>query len=607
VLSLIIWLYFFSFYGANNEIFGGDSLGYYSYLPATFIYNNLTHMESSGNDRVLPDKIRDYVINGPYENPKTPLDKYLVQYTIGIAVMELPFFLLAHFQSILLDSSQDGFGNIYCQWIKISNIVYFLLGFWLVFLSLRRYYNSDLARFVCFLIFLGTNMLFFTSYHFGMSHVPLFFLYALVIYWSLVFHERPTFKRAMLIGLAIGLVILIRATDVIILLIPILYNVYDKKSLKEKWQFIKCQRWKILTGAILSLLPIVPQLIYWKIMSGSFFYYSYGSQKLDLSNPHILDGWFGSDNGWLHYSPIMFLSVFGLIMYKMNKKWAFVSIIIFFGYSYLIYSWFCYQYVNGFGSRPMINIYAILAFPIAAFIQYVLSKKTVLRFGLFLFIIATIFINLAFTYKQLNGQLWSEYSSLTYNASTLFKSKLDKLDLVTMDIPYMQPRDLTNFTKKIIASNAFENDSIAIFDSLSSSKVFYLSNLEYSPVLVHHVLQKQELDNLRYIKVSGKFLLKNSPYYYYRLSELAFNVKRNGTSIFNKSCKIDNKLRNSSGDTIPVNIFEVQLNQWSEVEFFIPYPIHKDILEGDFFEVYINNQAKSNMLVDDISISFIYK
>jgi len=294
-------------------------------------------------------------------------------------------------------------------------------------------------------------------------------------------------------------------------------------------------------------------------------------------------------------------------MYKMNKKWAFVSIIIFFGYSYLIYSWFCYQYVNGFGSRPMINIYAILAFPMAAFIQYILNKKTVFKLGLSLFIIATIYINLAFTYKQLNGQLWSEYSSLTFNASTLFKFKLDKQDLVTMDIPYMQPRDLTNFRRKIIASNSFENDSIAIFDSLSSSKVYYLSNLEYSPVLVHHVLKKQELDNLRYIKVSGKFLLENSPYYYYKLSELIFNIKRNGTSIFNKSCKIDNKLRNSFGDSIPVNIFEVQLNQWSKVEYFIPYPIHKDLLEGDLMEVYVSNQSKSKIRLDNVSIEFFYK
>ena len=33
-------------------------------------------METSGNDRVIPDRIKDYVLNGPYNNPKTPLDKY---------------------------------------------------------------------------------------------------------------------------------------------------------------------------------------------------------------------------------------------------------------------------------------------------------------------------------------------------------------------------------------------------------------------------------------------------------------------------------------------------------------------------------------------------
>jgi hypothetical protein len=66
-------------------------------------------------------------------------------------------------------------------------------------------------------------------------------------------------------------------------------------------------------------------------------------------------------------------------------------------------------------------------------------------------------------------------------------------------------------------------------------------------------------------------------------------------------------LRNGLGDTIPINIFEVKLNQWSAIEYFIPYPIHKDLYEGDVFEVYINNQAKSKILVDDVSLSFIYK
>lgn len=606
ILSVVTWLYFFSNYGYRNEIFSGDSLGYYSYLPAAFIYNNLTQMETSGNDKILPEKIKHYVTHGPYDNPKTPLNKYLVQYTIGVAVMEMPFFLIAHFYSKWMGYPADGLAPLYQLWIKISNILYLLLGLVLIYHSLKKFYHTEIALCISLLLLIGSNLLFFTSFHFGMSHIPLFFLYALVIYLTIRFHEVPRYSKAFLLGIAIGFVVLIRATDILIVLIPVLYKVYDIDSLKEKIKFIKSQYQKLILGIVISVVPVIPQLIYWKIMSGSFFYYSYGNQKLDLSNPHIIDGWFGSDNGWLHYSPIMILSLFGLFLFKKDKYFGILSLLYFFLYSYFIYSWFCYQYVNGFGSRPMINIYPLLAFPFAAFIYWIQSKRWIFKFLIAGFIGFTTYVNLAFTYKQLNGQLWSEYSSFTYNASTLFKFNLDKKDIVTMDIPYIQPRDLKDYREIRLASNSFESDSHSVYDEMLKSKVFYMTNSEYSTEVTSYVFDKKKVKNKGYFKISGKFLIENSPFYYYGLSEIAFNIKREDKSIFNKACKIDNKLRANS-DTTSINLFEIKLNQWGEVEFYIPYPLHRELIDGDIMEIYINNSSKSNIRMDDISIDYLTK
>ena len=123
-------------------------------------------------------------------------------------------------------------------------------------------------------------------------------------------------------------------------------------------------------------LVAVPQLIYWKELTGNYFYFSYKEERFYFNNPHILDGLFSYRKGWLLYSPIMTLSVFGLFVMRNKAKDFKIGIITTFFISiYVFFSWWTWWFGGSFGSRPMIDLYAMLALPFAASIDFFRMNK----------------------------------------------------------------------------------------------------------------------------------------------------------------------------------------------------------------------------------------
>ncbi|MBK6328997.1 MAG: hypothetical protein IPF62_00245 [Bacteroidetes bacterium] len=88
---------FYNFYGKKSYTFYGDALGYYLYLPSTFIYHNLQSIEQLPTDKQIDQSVIHYTQSIPNLNPKSPKGYYVNQYTYGVALMELPFFAIAHF------------------------------------------------------------------------------------------------------------------------------------------------------------------------------------------------------------------------------------------------------------------------------------------------------------------------------------------------------------------------------------------------------------------------------------------------------------------------------------------------------------------------------
>ena len=67
-------------------------------------------------------------------------------------------------------------------------------------------------------------------------------------------------------------------------------------------------------GIIFMILPLIPQMVYWKLHTGNLLFYTYGEEKFFWNDPKVLEGLFSFRKGWLVYSPLMLLSLTGIFV-----------------------------------------------------------------------------------------------------------------------------------------------------------------------------------------------------------------------------------------------------------------------------------------------------
>lgn len=593
-------------------VFFGDVMGYYVYLPATFIYDNLQDMDQLPADAGIPEGVHYYTKWLKQYSTEAGLDHWLNQYTYPVALMETPFFLAAHLYEKMAGLPANGYSSSYAAGILASSIVYSLLGLLLVYKILRRYFNHLHALLAATLVLMGTNMLWFTFAQAGMSHIPLFFLYALLMYITVRLYEKPRTVYFIAAGLTAGLITTMRPSDVLCLLIPLLYGVYDKNTWLQRWQFIREHFSRMAIAAFCFLLPAIPQLLYWKLITGKYLYYSYLEQSFNWTDPKIFEGLFSTGNGWLPYAPVMIFALAGLPLRNNVKQWRLPVFVILPLFIYIIYSWFCYNYINGFGSRPMLHVYPLLALPLATFIQFI-SRKGIAAKTLFA-AACTVGVGIVFSLSLLQAQrkYESDYAKPQFYLQMLFKSKLTYEDLLVADLGQFQPD--TGKLKKMatLAINDFDTakDEHYVPDPNDSTGYVYhvKDGEEYFADKIKIVYRTADFEGAKWLKCSGRFMrpqfANNNPHYF------IFGVQdEKNEYVVWKACVIDNKIgladnscaHASTGD---FTLKHTEYGLWGEVYFYVKMP--DNLQDGQVISLDIWNTGKVQFYLDDFKLE-LYK
>ena len=188
----------------HSEIWA-DKAGYYVYLPSFFIYNF--------DGKKLPKKIDTFTGNG------FVIEKNIVKtkYTYGVALLESPFFILAHGISTKLGFQNNGFSIIYHKMIDIAAVTYSFFGLIFLYLFLIRYVTKSIATITVACVYLGTNLFYYSIFETGMSHVYSFFLFTCFFFLQ-HYILKPTsgFIYSVLFGCVVGLIIVVRPINVLI-------------------------------------------------------------------------------------------------------------------------------------------------------------------------------------------------------------------------------------------------------------------------------------------------------------------------------------------------------------------------------------------------------
>jgi hypothetical protein len=156
---------------------------------------------------------------------------------------------------------------------------------------------------------------------------------------------------------------------------------------------------------ITAVIVFLPQMMYWKMISGKWIFYSYGEEGfIHWENPQLLKVWFSTNNGFFVYAPIMILSVIGMIT-MIRKKISNGALIfsIFILASYAFASWWNWWFGCSYGSRSFIEFYALLNIPLAWFLESLKTKNS--KWAAAVFILACIAINMNIIYYY-DGCFW---------------------------------------------------------------------------------------------------------------------------------------------------------------------------------------------------------
>lgn len=385
----------FVFYPRN--ILSWDIFGYYLYLPFQFIYHDLG-LKDIG---VLQEIVQKYHNTDTlYQIMNMPDGGAVLKYSMGMSVFYAPFFFIGHAFALFFNYPADGFSAPYQCSIFVGGIIYTILGIWFLSKVLRHFFADKLSGLILILIVFATNFPIHNAMYGqnAMSHNILFFTYSLILWLTIKWHETYKIKFIAYLAIFCGLTILSRPSEVVCLLIPLLWGVKNWKTLRDKITLLLKYKWQILLFVLVIATIGSFQLIYWKIHTGKFLYYSYGAnagEGFEFLSPYIMQVLFSFRKGWLIYTPIMILAILGFIeMFKRNRAIFWALITYFIANLYIVSSWSCWWYAQSYSQRPLIPSYPVMAIALGYFMVWFFNQKRGLKMGISIVIMIMLFLNM---------------------------------------------------------------------------------------------------------------------------------------------------------------------------------------------------------------------
>lgn len=361
-----------SYWKDENRVIANDIISYYAYLPATFVYGDFTLS--------FMDKIPDDYGNKFW--PKiSPIGKKVIITSCGMSAMYFPFFIIAHPFAQYLGYQANGFTAPYKFAIVFGSMFYLFLGLFFMRKLLIRYFSDLVSALVIMAIMLSTNILWYATVEAAMTHVFSFSLISIFLYSTDRWHEKITVKQTILLGFLIGLISLIRPTNIVVIIILVLWKITTFNELKTRILLFLNKWYLVLFMILIFFLVWIPQFLYWKTVAGQYLYFSYpDSNHFYFGNPQLFNNLLSWRKGLLIYTPIMALSFFGIgLMYRKNKQFFWPVMVYFIISWYIISSWWDWWYGGGFGNRPYIDSYSIYAFGLATFLTWIFKQKIWLK------------------------------------------------------------------------------------------------------------------------------------------------------------------------------------------------------------------------------------
>ena len=279
---------------------GADAIEYYSQVRSLALDHDLRLDNEYAHFNILN--------RGDKVHPTATGHRRTV-FSVGTALLWLPFFYLGHTTAWLTGQPLDGYSPAHIRSVMLGSLTFGLVGLLVVYRVLRRSFDATISLLTVALVLFATSLFYYVVYEPIMSHAASFLLGALILLVVCDRGEELSLARTTCLGLLIGLASIVRSQNGILLALPavLLLPMLRRRPMAA-----------LSRGALLLAcfaLATVPQMLAWKAIFGTYLlsYPPQGPDYVQLGHPRLLETLFSSRHGLLYWTPVLWAGFLGLV------------------------------------------------------------------------------------------------------------------------------------------------------------------------------------------------------------------------------------------------------------------------------------------------------
>ncbi len=415
---LLIWFVLFTALAFFTSPFhpkgiAHDGIFYYITLRSVYLDGDIDFANEAKRFPWVKLSFGKLLKNGLTANP----------FPIGSAILWSPFYVGADlYCSISGKFNRNGYSPPYVKAVMLGSVFWVSIGLLLCAVAIRRLFGDGVNSWITVaLMLLASPLAFYIAMQPDYSHANSFFAVSLLLYLSvraLRQEGKISYRYAFFTGVSVGVVFLVRWQDVLMGAIPVVIFLLKDHPLTSPKDLLK--RFPLLAAMGLgALLTAVPQMIYWKIMYGSFITVPMGGSFLSFKHIAFPEFFLSTWNGVFLWHPLLLLALVGLVVmafwWNLEKgaevevpgkrngfcvsRWFIWTVIVVVGLEFLLCMMVEDWWSGGsFGQRRLV---AILPLMLLGF-HYIMvwaaghkdKKKKIPIFGLSCLLVFLVFLNL---------------------------------------------------------------------------------------------------------------------------------------------------------------------------------------------------------------------
>jgi len=593
IMAFLMLFYTWQHGRYNGNYINSDGKGYYAYLTAIFIYQDLDY-------NFVDDYEMKYYAPESYFHFKSDINGDVANITFaGIAVLLLPFFLAAHIGSMVLGLPTDGYAPLYQYGVGFAAIFYLLLGLWglkklLEIYGVNKYHIILVQGIIAF----ATPIYFYTTVDASFTHVYSFSMITLFFYYAKRYFMDARHQHLYIASLLFGLIVLIRPTNMMVLAaVPFLAGSWPQLRERIIGLFTAYKN-LLIALVILGMVVSIQPLLYFAQV-GEFFIWTYTGVGFNFADPHLLDVLISYKKGLFVYTPILLFSLLGF--FHLIRRSAYEALFLFlymFLFTYVISSWWSWWYGMSYGHRAFLDHYVVFAILFGLALSDQKFKPA--RYMIYIVTPVLIWFNMLQVYQYKNWILYWDMDEEMY-WRVFLKTDKEYHGLLwkeaKLKMQQEQQEAMETKFRNLVSNNTFRDD---FEGDLSGTNEYYISNdvsrsgtqsvrltsrNQFSPGL------KTRIGNL----VDSARILIRAHAWVYIQDAPSFN----GYHII---VSLENEQGTYYYNGIDSNDETVNIGSWNKIE--IASEINNIKSPDDILKVYVWYTGKREVFVDDLVIEF---